>query len=89
MQCRMVLLFFVHGWSSVDIAARFDVPKHVVWGILNEWSARALALGYIQVIDPEAFAACCRMDNEYGINRGGDRFYNAPAREEAQVHAVA
>ena len=64
MQCRVVLLFFVRGWSSVDIAARFNVPKHAIWGILNEWSVRALALGYIQVIDPEAFAICCRMDDE-------------------------
>jgi hypothetical protein len=64
MQCRVVLLFFVRGWSSVDIGTRFDVPKHAIWGILNEWSARALALGCIQVIDPEAFATCCRMGDE-------------------------
>jgi hypothetical protein len=62
MQCRVVVLFFVHGWSSVDIAARFNVPKHLIWGVLNDWSVRALALGYIQVIDPEAFDTCCRVD---------------------------
>jgi hypothetical protein len=75
MQCRVVLLFFVHGWSSVDIAGRFNVPKHLIWGILNDWSVRALALGYIQVIDPEAFDTCCRVD--------------ALVEEEAHVHAVA
>jgi hypothetical protein len=75
MQCRVVLLFFVHGWSSIDIAARFDVPKHLVWGILNDWSVRALALGCIQVIDPEAFDICCRV--------------HELAPEEVQVHAVA
>jgi len=75
MQCRVVVLFFVHGWSSVDIAGRFNVPKHLIWGILNEWSVRALALGYIQVIDPEAFDTCCRVD--------------ALAEEEVHVHAVA
>ena len=75
MQCRVVLLFFVHGWSSVDIAARFCVPKHVIWGVLNDWSIRALALGYIQVIDPEAFDTCCRLEG--------------PVQEEVQVHAVA
>jgi hypothetical protein len=64
MQCRVVLLFFVRGWSSIDIATRFSVPKHVIWGILNEWSIRALALGCIQVIDPGSFAACCRVDDE-------------------------
>ena len=89
MQCRVVLLFFVRGWRSVDIATRFNVPKHVIWGVLNEWSVRALALGYIQVIDAEAFAACCRMDDEYGTTREADRFVNALVREEVQVHAVA
>ena len=88
MQCRVVLLFFVRGWTSIQIASRFGVPKHVIRGILNEWSVRALALGYIQVIDPEEFAICCRMDEEYGTNRERDRFVSAPAREEV-LHAVA
>ena len=88
MQCRVVLLFFVRGWTSIQIAMRFNVPKHVIRGILNDWSVRALALGYIQVIDPEEFAICCRMDDEYGTNRETDRFVSAPAREEV-LHAVA
>ena len=88
MQCRVVLLFFVRGWTSIQIAARLGVPKHVIRGILNEWSVRALALGYIQVIDAEEFAICCRMDDEYGTNRETERFVSAPAREEV-LHAVA
>ena len=88
MQCRVVLLFFVRGWTSIQIAMRFNVPKHVIRGILNDWSVRALALGYIQVIDPEAFAICCRMDEEYGTNRESERFVVAPAREEV-LYAVA
>ena len=88
MQCRVVLLFFVRGWTSIQIAARFGVPKHVIRGILNDWSVRALALGYIQVIDPEEFAICCRMDDEYGTNRETEQFVSAPAREEV-LHAVA
>jgi hypothetical protein len=88
MQCRVILLFFVRGWTSIQIAMRFNVPKHVIRGILNDWSVRALALGYIQVIDPEEFAICCRMDDEYGTNRETDRFVSAPAREEV-LHAVA
>jgi hypothetical protein len=53
---RAVLLFFVLGWSSSRIAARFQVPPHQVWQILEDWSVRALALGCVQVIDQEAFA---------------------------------
>ena len=68
-QWRMVLLFFVRGWSVAKIAERFLVPSLRVWKLLNEWSLRALALGYVQVIDPEAFAACCRDE----ADGGGDR----------------
>ena len=66
MQWRMVLLFFVRGWSVAKIAERFQVPKHRVWTLLNGWSVRAMAQGHVQVIDPEAFAVCCRDDVEYG-----------------------
>jgi hypothetical protein len=66
MQWRAVLLFFVRGWSASRIAARFNVPRHRIWKILNGWSVRALALGYVQVIDPQAFAACCHLDVESG-----------------------
>ena len=64
MQWRMVLLFFVRGWGAANVAERFQVPKHRVWTLLNEWSVRAIALGHIQVIDPEAFEACCRGEVE-------------------------
>ena len=68
MQWRMVLLFFVRGWSAANIAERFHVPDHRVWKVLNAWSVRALTLGYVQVIDPEAFAACCGADVECETN---------------------
>ena len=64
MQWRMVVLFFVRGWSAAKIAARFHVPRHRVWTLLNEWSVRAMAQGHIQVIDPEAFEAFCRGEVE-------------------------
>jgi hypothetical protein len=56
---RAVVLYFVRGWSSTKIAARFQVPKHRIRKSLNQWCVRALALGYVQVIDHAAFAACC------------------------------
>jgi hypothetical protein len=65
-QWRVVQLFFVRGWSSAKIGERFNVPRHQIWEILNEWSVRALALGYVQVIDTESFAACCHVSAEYG-----------------------
>jgi hypothetical protein len=64
MQWRIVLLYFVRGWSGPKIAARFNVPIHRIREILNAWSVRALELGYVQVIDAEAFAACCHAESE-------------------------
>jgi hypothetical protein len=69
MQWRMVLLFFVRGWSVAKIATRFQVPNHRVWTLLNGWSVRAMAQGHVQVIDPQAFAVCCRDDVECGTGR--------------------
>jgi hypothetical protein len=63
-QWRMVLLYFVRGWSQPAIAARFGIPIHRITKALNDWSIRALALGYVQVIDAKAFAVCCGVDCE-------------------------
>lgn len=85
MQWRAVLLFFVCGWNLRDIAARFKVPPHRVCQILNNWSVRALALGYVEIIDPEAFAECCRMNVEYGTDREQEEIQTAergPSPEE-------
>src|ERR1039458_1991706 len=37
--------------------------------LLNGWSVRAMAQGHVQVIDPEAFAVCCRDGVESGTSR--------------------
>jgi hypothetical protein len=76
MQWRAVSLFFLHGWSAPSIASRFQVPKHRIRKGLNEWSGRAMVLGYVQVIDPDVFAACCEA--------GGD----AEEWGARQAHAV-
>jgi hypothetical protein len=80
MQWRMVLLFFVRGWGAAKIAERFHVPKHRVWTLLNEWSVRAMALGHVQVIDPEAFEACCRGEVDGGIDRETEEMRLAEVR---------
>ena len=79
-QWRMVLLFFVRGWSAAHIAERFNVPDHRVWKILNAWSVRAWTLGYVQVIDPEAFAACGCSDAECGTGQDTEEIRMAEVR---------
>ena len=90
MQWRMVLLYFVRGWSSVRIAARFGVPKHRIRNGLKEWSSRALAVGYVQIVDPEAFAACCQVDVEFRSppRRDVGKIYR-PLSEERPAAAAA
>jgi hypothetical protein len=87
MQWRAVLLFFVRGWNSPNIAARFQVPTHRIWQILEDWSVRAFALGYVQILDPDAFAACCRASIELESRRE-DAKPEEVVREEMS-HAAA
>ena len=79
-------------WSWADIAVRFNVPKHQIKERLNEWSARALALGHIQIIDPQGFAASCQVDVEYGTGEPASHAAiercGAWRREEGVTHAV-
>jgi hypothetical protein len=63
MQWKAVLLYFVRGWPLSDIAARFGVAPHRIAQVVNEWATRALALGYIQVIDPERFTTWSRAQS--------------------------
>jgi hypothetical protein len=55
MQWKAVSLYFVRGWSLCNIAARFGVGSHRISKVVDEWATRAIALGYIQIIDPERF----------------------------------
>jgi hypothetical protein len=91
MQWRMVLLFFVRGWSVAKIAERFQVPNHRVWSLLNGWSVRAMAQGHIQVIDPEAFAVCCRAELEGGTGHDIEEVRLAEVRPliKSGRHALA
>lgn len=75
-QWRSVVLFFVCGWRSAEIAARFHVPTHRMRKSLDAWSVRAMALGYVQVIDAEAFARCCR---EHADSKDDDPEERPPA----------
>jgi len=63
-QCRAVVLYFVHGWTMSEIGAHYGFPDSRIAQILNEWAVRAFALGFIQVIDPERFAALAERPSE-------------------------
>lgn len=52
LQCHVVLLYFVLGWSCDKIAKRYHVTRQHIWQIVSEWRRHAVALGYLQVIPP-------------------------------------
>jgi hypothetical protein len=52
LQWKFAQLYYVLGWSSADIAARYGIVTQRAGQILNAWTRRAVALGYIQVIPP-------------------------------------
>ncbi|HXN45080.1 MAG TPA: hypothetical protein VN893_00470 [Bryobacteraceae bacterium] len=81
-QWRMVLLYFVRGWSQPALAARFGIPIHRISKAINDWSIRALALGYVQVIDAKAFAVCCGVEGEEPT------YFEAPQPRLAEVRAL-
>lgn len=79
MQWRVVLLYFVRGWSSVRIGQRFRVPKHRISQVLRDWSVRALAQGCLEVLNQEAFKECCLTAAGRGSRAGTGLFLAASA----------
>jgi hypothetical protein len=63
LQCRVVQLYFIHGWSCGRIAKRYGYVRNYIWGVVNEWRRHAVALGYIQVIPPFPQPQAPRVDN--------------------------
>ena len=52
LQCHVVQLYFINGWSCQEIARRYKFARNYIWQIVNEWRRHAVALGYIQEIPP-------------------------------------
>ncbi len=51
---RIVLLYFVRGWPTVQIADRYGITRERVIQILRQWTARAQLRGYLVEIPPES-----------------------------------
>jgi hypothetical protein len=49
-QWRIVLLYFVQGWSSGKIAERYGITRKRVGQLLRQWTARAISRGYVERI---------------------------------------
>jgi hypothetical protein len=53
LQVRIVLLYFVRGWSVRRIGDRYNLRKEVVHHLLAQWRIRAIESGYIKEIEPD------------------------------------
>ena len=61
-----------------------------IWQLLEAWSVRALSLGYLHVLDREAYEACCagaagRSEREARLPVE----FPTPKKEERETYAVA
>jgi hypothetical protein len=58
---HIIQLYFVHGWSAQRISRRYGLSAKAVEDILTYWRRRAVAAGFVQVIQPwEAEAGSSR-----------------------------
>jgi len=53
LQQKLVVLYFVRGWTMHDIAQRYGLARQRMGQILTAWRLRAVQSGYIQAIEPE------------------------------------
>ena len=70
-----------NGSTPADIAARFGVGSHRISKVVDEWATRAIALGYIQVIDPERFEAWIGSEAKAEAGRLGAEERGTPSLE--------
>ena len=62
-QWRIVLLYFILGWSAQSIAHRYGISTKRVSQLLRQWTRRALQLGYIARIPTEEECARSQRGN--------------------------
>jgi len=53
LQQKIVILYFVRGWTMDDIATRYGLGRQRMGQILTAWRTRAVKEGYIQAVEPE------------------------------------
>jgi len=53
LQQKIVVLYFVLGWTMDDLAQRYGLGRQRMGQILTAWRIRAVKEGYVQAIEPE------------------------------------
>src|ERR1051325_10108108 len=53
LQWRLAVLYFIRGWSTREIARRYDLTRERCAHIISDWRIRAVNMGYIQDVTPD------------------------------------
>jgi hypothetical protein len=51
-QWRIVVLYFVRGWSRLTIGKRYGITTRRVGQLTRQWTQLAMELGYVDDIPP-------------------------------------
>ena len=54
LQWRLAVLYFVRGWSTGVIARKYGLTRERCCQIISDWRMRAVNMGYIQDVTPDA-----------------------------------
>lgn len=54
LQSKIVVLYFVRGWTMTDIAIRYKIARQRVGQIITAWRTRAVMEGYVQKVELES-----------------------------------
>jgi hypothetical protein len=80
LQKKIVVLYFVRGWTMDDIAKRYGLGRQRMGQILTTWRIRAVKEGYIQPIEPD-HAFFKRVERV-------DPFSDIPLQDNSSLRAV-
>jgi len=58
MQWRVVILYYVRGWSSQRIAIRYGISDVRVRQVVRQWTVLAILRGYMDLAPSEREYAC-------------------------------
>lgn len=51
-QWRLVLLYFIRGWTVSAIASRYNMTRTYTQQLIRKWLVRAILLAFVEEISP-------------------------------------
>jgi hypothetical protein len=86
LQWRLAELYFIHGWSFLELGKRYNLTPQRIIQIVNGWRSRVTSLGLIKDIPIESTSLLCEPPPSYR-HHSPDRF-DTSERPRALQEAV-